>query len=67
MNDAYEMETYGPGLFLFGSDGGGEALAFDMRAEGRPIVSVPFIGMDRSLIRVMGSSFTAFLESLHAS
>src|ERR1044072_7362040 len=29
MNKAYEVTEYAPGLFLFGSDGGGEAFAFD--------------------------------------
>src|SRR5258706_13646045 len=29
MNKAYEVAEYAPGLFLFGSDGGGEAYAFD--------------------------------------
>ena len=30
-NKAYNVQEYAPGLFLIGSDGGGEAYAFDMR------------------------------------
>src|SRR3990172_2314917 len=31
MNEAYKVHVYAPELLLFGSDGGGEAYAFDMR------------------------------------
>src|SRR4051812_43628903 len=30
-NREYEVEKYAPGLLLFGSNGGGEGFAFDMR------------------------------------
>ena len=33
-NREYEVPEYAPGLFLFGSNGGGEAFAFDLLAEG---------------------------------
>jgi hypothetical protein len=39
MNRAYQVDEYAPGLFLFGSDGGGEAFAFDSRSAGVDIVS----------------------------
>jgi len=66
LNKAYEVAEYAPGLFLFGSDGGGEAFAFDTRSN-RSVVSVPFVGMDRSLARHLGSNFQEFLESIHKS
>ena len=31
LNSAYQVGEYAPGLFLFGSDGGGEAFGFDTR------------------------------------
>jgi hypothetical protein len=64
MNKAYHVDDYAPGLFVFGSDGGGEAFAFDMHTAGSPIVSVPFIVMDLTVRRPLGENFRAFLETL---
>jgi len=66
-NTAYEVSEYAPGLLIFGSDGGGEALAFDMDAAGSPVVSVPFVGMDRRLARTVATSFDGFLAATHQS
>ena len=64
-NREYEVPEYAPGLFLFGSNGGGEAFAFDLRAEGRnPVVSVPFIGMDVRDALPLAETFDGFLEHL---
>jgi hypothetical protein len=67
MNRAYEVADYAPGLFLFGSDGGGEAFAFDTRRGANPIVSVPFVGMELKMARPIASNFTAFLDELFKS
>jgi hypothetical protein len=67
MNKAYQVDEYAPGLFLFGSDGGGEAFAFDRRQAEMPIVSVPFVGMELGLSRPMGDSFKDFIELLAKS
>lgn len=67
MNRAYQVAEYAPGLFLFGSDGGGEAFAFDTRNDAKPIVSVPFVGMELKLARPLGSNFKEFLEELFKS
>ena len=67
MNKGYQVGEYAPGLFLFGSDGGGEAFAFDTRAAAKPIVSVPFVGMELKLARPLGATFKAFLEELYRS
>jgi SMI1 / KNR4 family (SUKH-1) len=64
MNKAYQVEEYSPGFFTFGSDGGGEAYAFDARTSAMPIVSIPFVGMELSLARMMTPSFDGFLEAL---
>lgn len=66
-NKAYQVDEYAPGLFLFGSDGGGEAFAFDTRRSEMPIVSVPFVGMDLDLARPLGESFQEFIELLAKS
>ncbi len=67
MNKAYQVAEYAPGLLLFGSNGGGEAFAFDTRKEDRSIVSVPFVGMELTLVRPLGSNFKGFLEELFRS
>jgi hypothetical protein len=64
MNKAYEVEKFAPGLFLFGSDGGGEAYAFDTRTSAVPIVFVPFVGMEPSLAQVVASTFEGLLQEL---
>jgi hypothetical protein len=64
LNRAFHVDEFAPGLFLFGSDGGGEGLAFDRRSDAQPVVSVPFVGMELELANVMGKSFTEFLENL---
>jgi SMI1 / KNR4 family (SUKH-1) len=63
-NKDYQVAEYAPGLFLFGTDGGGEAFAFDTRSEAKPIVSVPFVGMDLKSIRTIAPNFESFLDNL---
>jgi hypothetical protein len=67
LNKAYDVQKYAPGLFLFGSDGGGEAYAFDLRKSSKPIVRVPFVGMALDQAIGMGESFLDFLQTLHRS
>ncbi len=63
-NVDYRVEEWAPGLFLFGTDGGGEAFAFDTRQPEMPIVIVPFIGMSLDDALPCGSSFKDFFERL---
>jgi hypothetical protein len=63
-NKSCEVDVYAPGLILFGSNGGGEAYAFDTRSNALPIVQVPFVGMDLKYVDVLASTFTEFLEKL---
>jgi hypothetical protein len=64
MNRCYQVAEYAPGLFIFGSDGGGEAYAFDTRNSTMPIMSVPFVGMDLGLARPVAITFDDFLDVL---
>ncbi len=58
LNAAYELTKLLPGFFGFGSNGGGELLAFDLRSgEPYPIVTVPFIPMDLQEAVTIASSF----------
>jgi hypothetical protein len=63
LNKAYQVNEYAPGLFLFGSDGGGEAYAFDTRSS-MSIVRVPFVGMGLNEVRPIAPTFSGFLEVL---
>jgi hypothetical protein len=60
-NREYHIAEFVPGLYGFGSNGGGELLAFDCRAQPPyPIVMVPFIPMDWREARQVSSSFDEF-------
>ncbi len=67
MNAAYETEINAPGLFVFGSDGGGEAFAFRLGLCSGSVVMFPWIGVDAESIIEMASSFNQFLERLYHS
>ena len=67
LNQGYKVEEFAPELFLFGSDGGGEAFAFDMRSSTVAIVSVPFIPLDSAYAYRLGSSFDDFLDFISKS
>jgi hypothetical protein len=64
MNVSYEVQEYAPGLLLFGSDGGGEAYAFDLREERQPIVRVPFVGLSLDDVIPVADTFSGFLKAL---
>ena len=57
-NREYEVEQYAPGIFLFGSSGGGEGYGFDTQWSEVPIVRVPFIGMDRRHAKLVAQTFS---------
>jgi SMI1 / KNR4 family (SUKH-1) len=63
-NKEYEVAEYAPGLLFFGSNGGGEGFAFDLRVPEKPIVAVPFIGMDLADATPVAETFDGFLEYL---
>ncbi len=63
-NTLYEVTTYAPGLLLFGSNGGGEAYAFDTRLPSMATVQVPFVGMDLQETISIAPSFNRFLVEL---
>jgi hypothetical protein len=59
-----QVHEYAPNLVIFGSDGGGEAFAFDRSKQPPAIVMVPFIGLDAPVPQ--GATFTDFLARLLA-
>jgi len=65
LNTAYQVSDYAPGIFLIGSDGGGEAYGFDMSLSPPSVVRIPFVGMDRDHAIVLSDNFVDFLCSLY--
>ncbi len=63
-SDDYEFAEYAPSLVPFGSNGGGEAFAFDRRTLPPGVVIVPFIGLSETDATPIASSFDAFLTRL---
>ncbi|MEM1060618.1 MAG: SMI1/KNR4 family protein [Verrucomicrobiota bacterium] len=64
LNNSYQVNHYAPGLLLLGSDGGGEAFAFDTRKIPLSVVEVPFVGMELQYATELAPSFHVFLERL---
>jgi SMI1 / KNR4 family (SUKH-1) len=67
MNAGYKIPESPRELCLFGSNGGGEAFAFDTRTVPPPIVVVPFVGLDWNDAILIATSFREFLETLFTS
>jgi hypothetical protein len=61
-NRAYKTVEFFPNLFFIGSDGGGEAYAFDLSRTDATVFEVPFIGLP-SDPRAIASSFESFLAT----
>ncbi|OOF46311.1 SMI1/KNR4 family protein [Rodentibacter trehalosifermentans] len=59
-NHDYEVREYVDNLFLIGSNGGGEAIGYDL--DTMDIVMIPFIGMDRKYIKVIARSIEELLN-----
>src|SRR2546422_544384 len=66
LNEAYQVDDYAPGLFLFGSSGGGEAYAFDTRSS-MSVVKIPFVGMDLRAALHVAPTFNTFIEATGSS
>jgi len=61
-NVKYEVAKLAPWLLIFGSNGGGEAFAFDLESMNERIVMVPFTTLDRGDEREVATTFSSFLE-----
>jgi SMI1 / KNR4 family (SUKH-1) len=62
-NRGYKVAEFFPNLFLIGTDGGGEAYAFDVSGNDASVFEVPFIGMP-SDARAIANSFDSFIAAL---
>jgi len=62
VNEAFAVPRYAPGLLIFGSDGAGEAYAFEL-GTGR-ILMVPFVPLGMDDAQVVGNDFIHFVGRL---
>ena len=60
INRAYKTAEFFPNLFFIGSDGGGEAYAFDLSRTDATVFEVPFIGVPPDA-RAIASSLHSLL------
>jgi hypothetical protein len=62
-NEGYQVAQFLPGFFAFGSNGGGEMLAFDTRKDGAwPVYMIPFVPMEEADAREVASEFLSFAQ-----
>ncbi len=66
-NQAYGCAEFAPGLLLFGTDGGGEGYAFDLRDDPPTYVMVPLVGLSVDAAQNCATSFTEFLVYLSST
>ena len=65
-NAGYQVRDFAPGFTLFGSNGAGEAYAWDRRNPDRPrYVVIPFIFEEEAAVPC-GETFEEFLSTLHS-
>ena len=66
-NDGYGVFEALPGFFGFGSNGGGELLAFELSSPEAPVFMVPFIPLEATEAVLVAPSFLAFVSLLGIS
>jgi SMI1 / KNR4 family (SUKH-1) len=63
-NRGYKVTEFFPDFFFIGSDGGGEAYAFDISADDATVFEVPFIGMPSDASAIADSLDTLLLPKI---
>ena len=61
MNRSYRVAEYAPGFLGFGSDGGGEMLAFDAHGS---VFKIPFVGMAPKEAKKIAASWSEVLARI---
>ena len=62
LNETHEHLAYQPELIHIGSDGGGEAIAFDFRQDPPTVTLVNLVSTDWSEVILQAESFTEFMD-----
>lgn len=65
LNESFSVKEFAPEIFVFGSNGGGEAFAFKATTSSVSIVKIPFIPMDVGFAELLGKTFRNFLASFN--
>ena len=60
LNEAFLVKEFAPELLIFGSNGGGEAFAFNTSSSPFSIVAIPFIPMDIKWAKSLGKTINEF-------
>jgi hypothetical protein len=64
-NRDYEVNEFLPGFFGFGSNGGGELLAFKVESAGDwPVYMIPFIVMDETDALLIAKDCESFIQAV---
>jgi hypothetical protein len=63
LNKEYAVNEFAPGFMLFGTDGGNNGYAFDLRNQMR-IVELPLVGMDPDSAVPLAATVSEFLRRL---
>lgn len=61
-NTEYQVQLDAPGFVIIGTDGGGEAFAFDCRGKSSEVYALPFDSMDPEDAASRGPTFDEFIE-----
>lgn len=67
MNEGYSFTDLAPAILAIGSNGGGEAYAFNRRTAEPSLVLIPFMDKDLDIAIPIAKSFHAFLERIFTS
>ena len=67
LNSEYHLAEACTELFLFGSNGGSEAFAFDTYSTLPPVVAIPYIGLSFEDAILIAPTFELFLRRLYHS
>jgi hypothetical protein len=67
LNQSFSVKEFAPDIFIFGSNGGGEAFAFNTSSNPFSIVKIPFIPMDIKFSNFLGKTISEFFANLSDS
>lgn len=64
LNQTLSVKEFAPEIFIFGSNGNGEAFAFEMISSSLSFIKIPFIPMDTKYANFLGKTTKEFIENL---
>lgn len=64
VNEAYEVQAFVPNIFVFGSNGSGDAYAFMVDTAPFGIIEIPFLPLDLEYSQPQDAPFLAFYRGL---